>query len=389
MLTGLFSAPLVLVLLGIVSVYPYRRRAAAAKHLLWMLILAFTLWLLREAGLLLLPFGLALLAGYLFNPWLEWLQRRGIPRWLSALLIVTILLGAVGLLSALIFPTIFTQLNTLVKQLSNLYATTASYLESRQFFRTLARYGIPPELAYKLLQQELLPRLEQGFQALISSLLAVLTGLSQVLTHVVNLLLLPIVLFYLLKDFPKLRALLVEVLSHQAPQALSILRQASPIVRTYLGWILFVSTLIGLLSGTLYVVFGIPYGVMLGLLSGLLNLIPYFGLLILMAAGAVAFLIAQSADFLRDFLIFALIINGLHFLNAYIVEPRVLGARIGVHPVVLIASLLVFGELLGFAGLLVAVPTTAVGVLLFEQWRSSAAHASSITPVPPAPEQDS
>ncbi|GBD07455.1 AI-2 transport protein TqsA [bacterium HR21] len=371
-LTGLATAPLVLLLLGIALVYPYRHRAPTARHLLWLFVLAFVLWLVREAGLLLLPFVLAVLAGYLFDPWLEWLQRRGIPRWLSALGIVIALLGLATLLSVLIFPVVFTQLDTLVKQLSNLYSTAASYLESRRFFRSLARYGIPPELAQKLFQQEVLPRLEQAFQALMSSLLTVLAGLSRVLTHVVNLLLLPIVIFYLLKDFPKLRALLVEVLSRQAPKALTIVRQANPIVRTYLGWILFISTLIGILSGTLYVLFDIPYGLMLGLLSGILNPIPYFGILIVMGAGAIAIVLGQSANFLRDFLLFALIINGLHFLNAYVVEPRVLGTRIGVHPVVLILSLLLFGSILGFVGLLIAVPTTAVAALLFEQWRASA-----------------
>lgn len=383
-LTGLFTVPLVLLLLGSALLYPYRHRLPLARHLLWLFALGFALWLLREAGLLLLPFVLAILAGYLFDPWLERLRRWGIPRWLSALSIVVALLGTATLLSILIFPTVFTQLDILIKQLSTLYSTATSYLESRRFFQSLARYGIPPELVQRLLQQEVLPRLEQGFQALMSSLLTVLSGLSRILTHVVNVLLLPIVLFYLLKDFPRLRSVLVEVLSHQAPRALTLLQQASPIVRTYVGWVLFVSTLIGILSGTLYVLFDIPYSVMLGLLSGLLNPIPYFGILIVMGAGAIAILMGQSAHFLRDFLIFALILNGLHFFNAYVVEPRVLGTRIGLHPVVLILSLLLFGSILGVIGLLIAVPTTAVAVLLFEQWRLSAASTASGTPHVPS-----
>ncbi|MCS6965788.1 MAG: AI-2E family transporter [Candidatus Kapabacteria bacterium] len=368
-LTGLALVPFIVLLFGVLLVYPYRHQSRLAHHLLWLLVLAFAVWLLQAMGLLLLPFAIALLVGYLFDPWLRHLQHRGIPRWLSALSIVLALIGAVSALAMLIFPTIFTQLDTLIKQISTLYNAATTYLESRRFFQTLARHGIPPELVQEVLHRGILPRLEEALQTLMSSLLTALAGLSRILTHVVNLLLLPIVMFYLVKDFPQLQALLAEVLQRKAPRALQILQQASPIVRTYLGWVLFVSTLMGLFSGALYVLFGVPYGVMLGLLSGVLNPIPYFGILIVMGTGLVVILIAQSADFLRDFLIFAAIINGLHFLNAYVIEPRVLGKRIGVHPVVLILSLLLFGSLFGFVGLLIAVPTTAVAALLFNQWR--------------------
>jgi predicted PurR-regulated permease PerM len=379
-LAGLASQPLLVLLFGVSLLYPYRRQVAAARHLLWLFLLGLALWLLQSMGTLLLPFVLAFLVAYLCEPLLQRWQRRGIPRWLSALAVVLTLLGAVVALSVLIFPTIFSQLDTLTRQISTLYNTAVSYLESRRFFRTLSRYGIPPELLQQLLQQEILPRLEGIFQALMSSLLAALTSLSRILTHAVNVLLLPILMFYLLKDFPSVRSLLVEVLQRTAPQALQILRQANPIVRLYLSWLLLVSTLLGLVSGTLYVVLDIPYGVMLGLLSGLFNLIPYFGTLMTLGAGAIALLIAQSSSFLRDFLLFALVINGLHFLNAYLIEPRVLGKRIGVHPVVLIFSLILFGTLFGFLGLLVAVPTTAVGALLFNQWRLTAAERATTAP---------
>lgn len=367
-LTELATLPLVLLVFGVALLYPYRYQPLA-RHLLWLLILAFVLWLLHGAGLLLLPFAIAFLAGYLFDPLLTRLERWGIPRWASAASVVLAFLASLTALSILVFPTIFSQLDTLVRQLSTLYNAASSYLESGHFLRLLARYGIPPELVQQLLQRDVVPRLEQAFQTLMNSLLALLSGLSHILTHVVNLLLLPIVMFYLLKDFPQLRTLLVDILQQRAPRALSLLCQSSPIVRAYVGWIITVSALLGLLSGFLYVLFDIPYGVILGLLSGLLNPIPYFGILITLGVGAIAIVIAQPTNIARDLLLFALIINGLHFLNAYIVEPRILGKRIGVHPVLLIASLILFGSLFGFVGLLIAVPTTAVGVLLFNQWR--------------------
>jgi predicted PurR-regulated permease PerM len=370
-LSGLALVPAVLLLFGFAALYPYRHHSSVAPHLLWLLLLAAVLWLLQSLGLLLLPPLIALLAAYLFDPVLERLQRYRIPRWVAALVIVLAIFGAVGALSVLIFPKVFAQLDTIVRQISNFYTAAVQYLESRRFFRTFARYGIPPELLQNLVQQELLPRLEQVFQALLSALLSVLTELSRILTHLVNLVLLPILMVYLMTDFPKLRRVIREVLQHQSPAALRVLQQANPVARAYIGWILFASAMIGLLSGILYALFDIPYAVMLGLLSGLLNPIPYFGVLVTMGAGAVAILLAQSEQFLRDFLVMSAIINGLHFINAYFVEPRVLGKRVGLHPVMVILALLLFGKLFGIAGMLLAVPTTAVAMTFFNQWRAN------------------
>jgi predicted PurR-regulated permease PerM len=370
-LSGLALVPAVLLLFGFAALCPYRHHSSVARHLLWLLLLAAVLWLLQSLGLLLLPPLIALLAAYLFDPVLERLQRYRIPRWVAALVIVLAIFGAVGALSVLIFPKVFAQLDTIVRQISNFYTAAVQYLESRRFFRTFARYGIPPELLQNLVQQELLPRLEQVFQALLSALLSVLTELSRILTHLVNLVLLPILMVYLMADFPKLRRVIREVLQHQSPAALRVLQQANPVARAYIGWILFASAMIGLLSGILYALFDIPYAVMLGLLSGLLNPIPYFGVLVTMGAGAVAILLAQSEQFLRDFLVMSAIINGLHFINAYFVEPRVLGKRVGLHPVMVILALLLFGKLFGIAGMLLAVPTTAVAMTFFNQWRAN------------------
>jgi len=370
----------VLLLFGFAALYPYRHQSLVARHLLWLLLLAAMLWLLQTLGLLLLPLLIALLAAYLFDPVLEWLERYRIPRWATALLIVFIIFGTAGALSVLIFPKVFAQLDTIVRQISNFYTAAVQYLESRRFFRTFARYGIPPEVLQSLVQQELLPRLEQVFQVLLSALLSALTELSRILTHLVNLVLLPILMVYLMADFPKLRRVIREVLQHQSPTALKVLQRANPIARTYIGWILFASTMMGVLSGILYALFDIPYAVLLGLLSGLLNPIPYFGVLITMGAGAVAILLAQSEHFLRDFLLMSAIINGLHFINAYFVEPRVLGKRVGLHPVVVILALLLFGKLFGIAGMLLAVPTTAVAMTFFNQWRANVRQSAASVP---------
>ena len=65
-----------------------------------------------------------------------------------------------------------------------------------------------------------------------------------------------------------------------------------------------------------------------------------------------------------------LVVGGLHFFNAYVVEPRILGKRVGLHPIILLGSLFVFGHFFGFLGLLIAVPTTAILMMFLRDWET-------------------
>jgi predicted PurR-regulated permease PerM len=101
---------------------------------------------------------------------------------------------------------------------------------------------------------------------------------------------------------------------------------------------------------------------------GLLNPIPFFGSIASMIIGIIVAIFVDPEHALNHVIAITLIVNGLHFLNAYVIEPRVLGSRVGLHPVLLLASIFVFGHFFGFIGLLIAVPTTAILMMFFREW---------------------
>jgi predicted PurR-regulated permease PerM len=167
---------------------------------------------------------------------------------------------------------------------------------------------------------------------------------------------------------PVLKDTLREALQNRNRKILYNLERINFILRKYIGWQILAAIMIGATSSALFMLFGVPYPVVLGILCGLLNPIPIFGSLSSMLIAIVTVLVANPTDVWANITAIILIINGLHFINAYLIEPRILGSHIGLHPIVLLASLFIFGHFFGFLGLLTAVPATAVLMMFYRDW---------------------
>jgi predicted PurR-regulated permease PerM len=154
-----------------------------------------------------------------------------------------------------------------------------------------------------------------------------------------------------------------------------MLERVSDILKIYVGWQVIAVVWIGSAASLFLSLLGIPYAIVLGVAFGLLNPIPFFGSLASMIIGIIVAIFVDPQHALMHVIGIALVVNGLHFLNAYIIEPRILGTRVGLHPVLLLASIFVFGHFFGFIGLLIAVPTTAILMMFFREWEKTL-HAS-------------
>jgi predicted PurR-regulated permease PerM len=127
--------------------------------------------------------------------------------------------------------------------------------------------------------------------------------------------------------------------------------------------------MVALLAIAILSAFDVPYSILIGLLTGVFNLIPTIGMFMNLGVAMFIFIFAPGSFWLHT-LITTGMIAGLHAFNSYFVEPRFLGHRVGLHPVLLIASLFIFGYFLGFVGLLIAVPTTAIILMFLKEWYS-------------------
>lgn len=366
--TGFGANPFIIFAIMMFLVFPFRNSSLFLKRLIGVAVFTFSLWVLREVVFLLTPFIIAFVLAYLLDPLVSFFQRKKISRALVAFSIVFLAVSIVTAISIFIFPFIFSQLNGVIREISSLVQNITHYLDSRKFYQTLGHFGFNTESLRGTIQAEIVPRVRGAIEAIFQTLLSFLTSLSGIVTQVLNAILIPILLFYFLKDFSRLKSFIRNILVGKNDKLLNDLRRIHVIVQTYLSGQAIAATLVGILSSTVFVIFGIPYGIVLGVIAGLLNPIPYVGIFTSLAIGILTILLVEGSDIMTQIMIVTITIVVLHFIDTYFLQPKIVGKRVGLHPLLLIASLFVFGYFLGIIGLLLAVPTTATMVMFLNDW---------------------
>ena len=370
-LTDLIKSPVLFFLIGVFLLYPFRKESYIISRFLSLISLLFALWLLIDLNIVLLPFIIAFTIAFLSDPIIKKMESFKIKRWLGSIIILGFLGGAIAGFSVFVFPLAFTQLNQIIQQVSQFVNSITDFLESKQFYTFLSSLGIPKASVKELVQTQLMPKAEILFKSILEGLFVLLSNVSAIANQILNLVLIPIISFYIIKDYPVLKELIQEILSSNHSKSYENILRISAILRLYVGWQMLAALWIGTVASVLLSILGIPYAIVLGVLCGLLNPIPFFGTIASMIIGSIVALLADPLNASSHILGLVLVINGLHFINAYIIEPRVLGTRVGLHPVLLLGSLFVFGHFLGFVGFLIAVPTTAILMIFFRDWKES------------------
>jgi predicted PurR-regulated permease PerM len=201
-------------------------------------------------------------------------------------------------------------------------------------------------------------------------MLALLSSISGIVTQIFYAVLVPFLTFYILADLPKIihRLFMLFPQTHRA-RVEEYAKMADNVIGLYLRGILTVAFVQGILVFLLFSLVGIKYALVLGVIAAILDLVPYFGLIFTMVlAGIVA---AFSEPPILPKVLFALgSIEALRIFETMYLSPKIVGHKVGLHPLLIIFSILVFFHFLGFLGLLVAVPVTALIILFVREWEA-------------------
>lgn len=375
------ASPFILFFASTFILYPFRRESIVVRRLLLLGCLTFAFWLVREIAALFVPFILAFALAYMLDPAIRFLARKRIPRVVSAAIFVLSFIGGIAAISIFVFPVIFSQLNDILRELTSLLTNAANYLESRSFFRLLSKYGLNSPETRELIQKEIVPRLEGSFGMVFRTMLSFLSSVSGIVSQLLNIILTPILMFYFLKDFDKLKRWIVRALGGKNDKLLSDLRRIHYIVQAYIGGQAIAVVVVTISASALFAAFGIPYPIVLGVVCGLLNPIPYIGMGASIATGCITVIIVGNNDaILTSIGVIVAVVGGLHLIDTYGIQPRIVGQRVGLHPLMLISSLFVFGHFFGITGLIVAVPAMA-GLLMFvKDWIEKRAGQNPVEP---------
>lgn len=348
--------------------YPFSR-GIVTRRLMQLGIATFLIWLFLSLTGVLFPFIIAFTFSYLASPIVAKVEARGIPRWLTALTVVLLIIGVYSLVGLVVIPAFIGQFDQLLTTAQGLFDEADEIFDTDRISRFLQKWGIAPETANEIVANEIEPQLQGIVTGLLGWLTAFVENIVGILEGLVGLILIPVLSFYMTLDFNRFRAFVREKVLRNDPRYVYYLRNVDEIVNSYIGGILLTSTMVGAFAVAILSLFDVPYAVVLGVLTGLLNLIPTLGILLNIAVGIVIFTLFPE-NFWFNTIVLTSTILGLHALNSYMIEPRVLGDRVGVHPVLVIASLFVFAYFMGFVGLLIAVPVTAVVLMFLREWYS-------------------
>jgi len=358
---GFLNPPLV-GLAGALLLWPLRHQKAARALMLSGGVLLL-LWTINKLSRILIPFAAVYLLAYLLNPVVRRLKERfGLPRWASSLLITSLVVGTFALVILILAPSVAAQVEVLSERLTKGVDGLRSWLAASSVLDTIASTGlIDKQEALQQIQAlvqrqaQRLPEAVEGVASSLGSVLGVLTLVALV----------PVLLFYTLRDYPDIQDSLTELFPTAGGRR-DYLVQAGGIVGQYLRGQLMISSIAAFNVSVLLFLFDVPFWLLIGLLGGLLNFIPQLGALITMVIGAfVAFVLG---GWVKAAVVVAVLV-GESLLEQSVLTPNILSYQVGLHPLLVLFSLLTFGLFLGVFGLLIAVPVTAILVTGYRAYR--------------------
>lgn len=316
------------------------------------------------------PFLLAAILAYICDPLADRLQRMKLPRGVAATVVI-IVLGLVFFLLALIL------LPMIQAETSHFIASLPKYLD---WFQTQAAPWLQTRLGITVpdaagLKQLLSEHLQGAGTAAGNAAGWLKTGTLGVVSFVTNLVLVPVVFFYLLRDWDVLVSRVDELVPrrwHAKVRTLAV--EIDAVLSEFLRGQLAVMLIMAAFYTIGLWIAGLDYALPIGILSGLLVFVPYLGAILGMLLATLAGLVQFSS---LGGLIPIWVVFGLGQLaEGYVVVPRLVGERIGLHPVVVIFALLAFGEVFGFFGVLLALPISAMLLVGMRHIRAAYQHSS-------------
>lgn len=337
----------------------------------WFLAILFafglTFYLLQP---ILLPFVLGGLIGYLGDPLVDKLEQRGLGRSLgvSVVFLLFAAIFAVGLLIAI--PAMLNQLNALVAKIPVIY----QWLTGTLLPWVQTSLNVP---ASQLPQIDWTAQLADNWQSLgkaTATTLRNITGSGMgLLAWFFNLALVPVVAFYLMRDWDILMAKLLGMLPRAWQEnTVTMVREADEVLGAFIRGQMLVMLALGVIYSLGLWMVGVQLALVLGMVAGLASIVPYLGFIVGIASSLVAAYF-QFQDW-SMLLLVGLVFGIGQVLESVVLTPILVGDRIGLHPVAVIFALMAGGQIAGFVGVLVALPVSAV-IMVF--LRHAVAHYRS------------
>ncbi|UJF23719.1 AI-2E family transporter [Suttonella sp. R2A3] len=327
-----------------------------SRLFLWLVVVFAIGWLLFKLSPILTPFLMAALIAYLGDPLADRLEARKIPRAMAVTIVFASFFIGIALIILVLIPTLDSQVSRLAQNVPDYFSWARE-----QIGPMMEKYLSIDPATFNL--EGVQKALKENLGDTSSFLKKLIAGLAKPANFIVTwgtyLFLIPVVAFYLLRDWDILLAKINDLIPRSKQDMVKELASRCDYV---LGGFLRGQVLVMLALGVLYAVglsvLGLDLAIIIGLFAGLVSFVPYLGLIVgILIAGLMA--IIQFQDWVHPLGV-VIIFTLAQMIEGTILTPKFVGERTGLHPVAVLFSVLAGGQLFGFLGILLALPIAAM-----------------------------
>ncbi len=329
------------------------------NKLLILLIISVIIFISLFYSKILLPFFLGAFIAYLLNPLVNLIQGKKLNRNLSSIAVLTFFFGFIIIFSLAVLPIV-------IKQTINFLERFPFLLDKLESYLTM----ISSILKNYMINFDHVNFLKDFHNSIAVILKSVIYKLFYSSTAIINLLslifLTPIVSWYLLKDWKKINVFVSSNTPKKYKKNINNnLKEIDLILSSFMRGQFLVSIILGIYYFFSFYIIGADYSLFLGVFCGIFSLIPYFGIFIGFVL-SLYIIVLQFADiyyFLYIILIFVL----AFIFEGYFLSPRIIGEKLGLHPLVILYAVFIFGSLFGLIGIFFAIPISSIVFLYYRK----------------------
>ncbi|GGK11883.1 AI-2E family transporter [Luteimonas terricola] len=326
-------------------------------RLQWALLLFAIGWLVWRLGTVLTPFVLAALLAWMGDPLVDRLEQSGRSRNIAVVMVFTVMLLFLVLALVILVPMIVAQVRILGESMPGyrdwVLQTALPWLEARTGI-DIDGWMDPVRL------MDFFREHSERAGGIVATALGVVSRSGfTVLAWVANIVLLPVITFFFLRDWDRMVERVESIIPRDHVDTVTRLaRESSEVLGGFLRGQFLVMVILGVMYGIGLWLVGLELGLLIGLIAGLFTFIPYIGPATGIVLGVVAALI-EYGDW-QHLLGVAVVFTLGQVIESYWLTPKLVGDRIGLHPVAVIFAVMAGGVLFGFVGMLIALPAAAV-----------------------------
>ncbi|MBB3411438.1 putative PurR-regulated permease PerM [Rhizobium sp. BK316] len=327
----------------------------------WVAVLLVFVAFLYIFSSILLPFIAGMTIAYFLDPVADRLERLGLSRLMATIVILVAFVIVFALALMILIPVLITQFNDFAQRLPG-------YITLLQQFITDYQDSVLPGWI-----KSQLGTIKNNFSTILSEGMGFLTGLfaqiwnsGKAIVDVISLLVItPVVAFYILLDWDRMVAKVDQwVPRDYVNDVRQIAREMDQAIAGFIRGQGSLCLILGIYYAVGLSIVGLNFGLLIGLFAGMISFIPYVGSMVGLVLAIGVAIVQFWPDYIWIVAVLAVFFSG-QFLEGNILQPKLVGSSVGLHPVWLMFALFAFGALFGFVGLLIAVPAAAaVGVLV-------------------------